>query len=187
MDNFAYLVVDAVAKKAVVVDPGWDADVILKKAADLGVTIEGVWLTHAHFDHIQEVQAVVDAVPQCGIWIHPLERSQLSAVTGEIREVNDGDVLQVGNEKAHALHTPGHSPGAVCYQIGDGILTGDTLFVGAVGRTDLPGSDPRAMGKSLRRLAQLPEELTVYAGHNYGDRPVSTIGHERETNPYMNL
>lgn len=186
MDNFAYLVVDLVAKKAVVVDPGWEAGVILKKAAELGVTIEGIWLTHAHFDHIQEVQAVMDAA-DVPVWIHPLERAQLTEVTGDIRDVNDGDELQVGNEKARVLHTPGHSPGAVCYHIGDGILTGDTLFVGAIGRTDLPGSDPRAMGKSLKRLAQLPEALKVYSGHNYGDRPVSTIGRERETNPYMNL
>lgn len=186
MANFAYLVVDPGARQAVVVDPGWDADVILKKAVELGVTITGVWLTHSHFDHIQEVNTILDAagVP---VWIHPLERSQLSDVTGDVRDVNDGDVLVVGNEKAHALHTPGHSPGAICYRIGDGILTGDTLFVGAIGRTDLPGSDPRAMSKSLKRLAQLPDELKVYSGHDYGDRPVSTIGYEKETNPYMSL
>lgn len=186
MANFAYLVVDPVAKKAVVVDPGWEADVILQKAAELSVTITGVWLTHSHFDHIQEVQAVMDAagVP---VWIHPLEKSQLTAVTGEIRDVNDGDVLLVGTEKVQVLHTPGHSPGAVCFQTTDGIITGDMLFVGAVGRTDLPGSDPRAMGNSLKRLAQLPDDLKVYSGHDYGDRPVSTIGREKQTNPYMNL
>lgn len=186
MANFAYLVVDPVAQKAVVVDPGWDAGVILQKAADLGVTITGIWLTHSHFDHIQDVQTVMDAA-NVSVWIHPLEKSQLSGVTGDIRVVNDGDELSVGNEKATVLHTPGHSPGAVCYQIGDGIITGDTLFVGAVGRTDLPGSDPRAMGKSLKRLAQLPETLKVYSGHDYGDRPVSTIAYEKQTNPYMNL
>ncbi len=186
MENFAYIVVDPAVKKAVVVDPGWDADAILKKAADLGVAITGVWLTHTHFDHIQEVGAVMNAA-NVPVWVHPLERSQLNEVTGEIRDINDGDTLTVGNEKAQVLHTPGHSPGAVCYVIGDGVITGDTLFVGAIGRTDLPGSDPRAMGKSLKRLAQLPEELIVYSGHNYGDRPTSTIGREKQINPYMNL
>lgn len=187
MANFAYLVVDPVARKAVVVDPGWEAEKILKQTQELGAEIVGVWLTHTHFDHIQEVEAVMKAVPQCGIWVHPLERAQLGDVTGTIHEINDGDTVTVGNETAQVLHTPGHSPGAVCYVIGDGVITGDTLFVGAIGRTDLPGSDPRAMGKSLKRLAQLPEDLVVYSGHDYGDRPTSTIGREKQTNPYMNL
>ncbi len=186
MENFAYLVVDPATHKAVVIDPGWDADKILIQAANLGVTITGVWLTHTHFDHIQEVDRIAQTagVP---VWVHPLERSQLSDVTAEMRDVNEGDTLSVGGESATVLHTPGHSPGAVCFQVGDGIVTGDTLFVGAIGRTDLPGSDPRAMGKSLKRLAQLPEDLVVYSGHNYGDHPTSTIGREKKTNPYMNL
>lgn len=186
MANFAYLVADPATRKAVVVDPGWESEKILQQAADLGVEVVGVWLTHTHFDHIQEVQAVMTAagVP---VWVHPLEKSQLSDVTGEMCDVNDGDTVMVGNESAQVIHTPGHSPGAVCYVIGDGVITGDTLFVGAIGRTDLPGSDPRAMGKSLKRLAQLPEDLVVYSGHDYGDRPTSTIGREKLTNPYMNL
>ena len=186
MANFAYLVVDSATHKAVVVDPGWESEKILQRAQDLGVEITGVWLTHTHFDHIQEVQAVMAAagVP---VWVHPVERAQLGDVTGEMRDVNDGDTVMVGNESAQVIHTPGHSPGAVCYVVGDGIITGDTLFVGAIGRTDLPGSDPRAMGKSLKRLAQLPEDLVVYSGHDYGDRPTSTIGREKQTNPYMNL
>lgn len=186
MANFAYLVMDSVTNQAVVVDPGWDADKILIQAANVGATITGVWLTHTHFDHIQEVDRIAQAagVP---VWVHPIERPMLGDVTAVIRDVNEGDVLRVGNETAQVIHTPGHSPGAVCYQIGDGIITGDTLFVGAIGRTDLPGSDPRAMGKSLKRLAQLPEDLVVYSGHDYGDHPTSTIGREKKTNPYMNL
>lgn len=186
MANFAYLVVDSATQKAVVVDPGWEAEKILQQAQKLGVEITGVWLTHTHFDHIQEVEAVMKAagVP---VWVHPLERAQLGDVTGEMRDVNDGDTVTVGNESAQVIHTPGHSPGAVCYVVGDGVITGDTLFVGAIGRTDLPGSDPRAMGKSLKRLAQLPEDLVVYSGHDYGDSPTSTIGREKQSNPYMNL
>lgn len=186
MANFAYLVVDSATQKAVVVDPGWESEKILQQAQDLGVEITGVWLTHTHFDHIQEVEAVMKAagVP---VWVHPLERAQLGDVTGEMRDVNDGDTVTVGNETAQVIHTPGHSPGAVCYVVGDGVITGDTLFVGAIGRTDLPGSDPRAMGKSLKRLSQLPEDLVVYSGHDYGDRPTSTIGREKQSNPYMNL
>jgi glyoxylase-like metal-dependent hydrolase (beta-lactamase superfamily II) len=186
MANFAYLVVEPEALEAVVVDPGWDSEKILKLAKNLGVKIAGVWLTHTHFDHVRQLQSIM-AAAAVPVWVHPLEKSQLDDVSAEIRDVNDGDTVTVGNVTAQVIHTPGHSPGAVCYVIGDGVITGDTLFVGAIGRTDLPGSDPRAMGESLKRLAQLPEDLVVYSGHNYGDQPTSTIGREKQSNPYMNL
>ncbi|PIR21514.1 MAG: hypothetical protein COV45_01835 [Deltaproteobacteria bacterium CG11_big_fil_rev_8_21_14_0_20_47_16] len=186
MANFAYLVVDADTKHAVVVDPGWESETILNVAKDAGLTIDGVWLTHTHFDHIQEVPAIMTAagVP---VWVHTLEKDLLGDVPGDVNLLNEGDLVQVGGCRAQVLHTPGHSPGGICYLIDDHLITGDSLFVGAVGRTDLPGSDPRAMGQSLKRLAQLPEHLNVYPGHDYGDSPTSTIAHEKRTNPYMRL
>lgn len=186
MANFAYLVVDAATRHAAVVDPGWESDKILQVAKKAGLTIDAVWLTHTHFDHIQEVAAVM-AAADVPVWVHALEKSMLGDVAGEVRLLADGDVLKVGGESVQVLHTPGHSPGAVCFLAGDHLITGDTLFTGAIGRTDLPGSDPRAMGSSLKRLAQLPDHLTVYPGHDYGDTPTTTIAHEKRTNPYMRL
>lgn len=186
MANFAYLVIDAATKMAAVVDPGWESGKILARAKELGATVTAVWLTHTHFDHIQEVAAMA-AATGVAVKVHALEKGALGSDAGTIQELNDGDVLQLGETAVTVLHTPGHSPGAVCFQAGDSIITGDTLFVGAVGRTDLPGSDPRAMGRSLKRLAQLPEQWIVCPGHDYGDQPTSTIGREKKTNPYLSF
>lgn len=186
MANFAYLVIDTATSMAAVVDPGWESGKILARAQELSATVTAVWLTHAHFDHIQEVAAVT-AATGAPVRVHALEKGALGSDAGTIQELNDGDILQLGETAVTVLHTPGHSPGAVCFQVGGHIITGDTLFVGAIGRTDLPGSDPRAMGKSLKRLAQLPEHLIVCSGHDYGDQPLSTIGREKQTNPYMKL
>ena len=186
MANFAYLIVDTATKKAAVVDPGWDSQKILAKAAELGVTIDAIWLTHTHFDHVRDIPGILASAP-VPIWVHGLERDLLDDELSAVTSFNEGDALTIGTQRADILHTPGHSPGSVCFQIGDHLITGDALFVGAIGRTDLPGSDSREMGKSLKRLATLPDHLIIYPGHDYGDRPTSTIAHEKKTNPYMNL
>lgn len=92
----------------------------------------------------------------------------------------------VGTQRIRLLHTPGHTPGSQCFLVGDNLISGDTLFIGGCGRVDLPGSDPAQMYDSLvNRLRALPDQTVLYPGHDYADRPTSTIGEEKQRNPYM--
>lgn len=184
MDNFAYLVVDSSTQKAAIVDPGWEAETILARARELGVVVDKIILTHTHFDHVQELPAVATAtgVP---IWVHALEKDNLPDGVALPKVVQEGDQLPLGNVIINVLHTPGHSPGSVCFLVDGHLIAGDTLFVDAIGRTDLPGSDPAAMRKSLQRLAQLPDHVVIYPGHDYGATPTSTIGAQKKSNPYL--
>ena len=101
-------------------------------------------------------------------------------------QLKDGDVIEVGTLKVNVIHTPGHTPGSVCYLVSGNLFTGDTLFVGAVGRTDLTGASLETLLNSLeKKLLPLPAETIVWPGHDYGETPTSTIGREMEENPYI--
>jgi glyoxylase-like metal-dependent hydrolase (beta-lactamase superfamily II) len=200
MANFTYLIGDADAKEGVLVDPAWDVRSLKTIAEEAGLKLVGIVATHAHPDHvggsllgfgIEGVGKLVE-VAAVKVWVHEADAAELRRVTG-VREqdlvtVKDGDVLKLGDTEIRFIHTPGHSPGSMCLRVGDGIITGDTLFVGACGRIDLPGSDSAAMWQSLNRtLAALPDDLVVYPGHDYGRARRSTIGDEKRTNPYMRI
>jgi glyoxylase-like metal-dependent hydrolase (beta-lactamase superfamily II) len=108
-----------------------------------------------------------------------LSASDLVAVEG-------GDDVQIGQLKVTFLHTPGHTPGSQCFLVGNALVSGDTLFIGSCGRVDLPGSNPEDMYRSLTQVvAALPDQTILYPGHNYADRPRSTIGDEKRTNQMM--
>ena len=190
-----YLVVDETRGEAVLVDPGAEGERILRAVEASGATLTGIWLTHAHIDHIGGI-AAVKRVHDVPIWMHPADQPlyergawQASAYGLPFdspppveRALADGDVLTVGDEEFRVLHTPGHAPGHCIFE-GDGILlAGDLLFAGSIGRTDLPLSDPRAMAQSLALVTTLEPALVVHPGHG----PATTIGRELETNPFLN-
>jgi len=104
---------------------------------------------------------------------------------GNIKKIEGGDKLKIGQVEIQFLHTPGHTPGSQCFLVGNNLVSGDTLFINACGRCDLPGGDAGEMYRSLNRLASLDESTVLYPGHNYADEPTSTIGNERKFNPYM--
>jgi glyoxylase-like metal-dependent hydrolase (beta-lactamase superfamily II) len=180
MANFTYLVGDPATKRALLIDPSFDATIGLKLAEEHGFTIEAVLDTHEHFDHCRD-NAVAKHRTGAKVMAH-----RLADVPEKDIDLEDGQIVKVGELKVKVLHTPGHSPGSVCYVVGKHCFTGDTLFVGNIGRIDLPHSSPRDMYDSLfHKVTKLPEDLVVDPGHDYGPTPTSTIGRELRENPYL--
>ncbi len=179
MANFTYIIADdGETDEAAVIDPSWDLDKVFDALKKNGWTAKYVINTHSHFDHVlgnEQIAKVTGA---------KIVQHKASELERDI-EVQEGDMIKVGNDiSLRVLHTPGHSKDSICLVLDDKLVfTGDTLFVGNCGRTDLPGSDPAEMYDSLfGKVAKLDENLVVYPGHDYGQKPTSTIGHEKKFN-----
>lgn len=186
MENFAYIIADSKTKEAAIADPGWDADVLLEFCSSNKLKVKKIILTHTHYDHINDVDYIFKKT-HAEVYVHSLESNNIKNINNEIKivELNNGDKFNVGDVEIGVMHTPGHSPGSSCFIFSGKIITGDTLFVGSIGRTDLPGGNPKAMAESLKMLKKLDDNLEIYPGHDYGEKPFSTIGEEKETNFYM--
>lgn len=177
MANYTYIIADEETDLAAVIDPSWELDKIFGALKKNNWTAKYVINTHSHFDHVLGNEQVV-SVTRAKIVQH--ENSKLEKDIS----VKDGQTVEIGNTLLRVVHTPGHSEDSICLVL-DGLLvfTGDTLFVGNCGRTDLPGSDPVKMYLSLHEIvAKLDERLIVYPGHNYGATETTTIGRERSSN-----
>ena len=193
MQNFIYLVGDPATRQCVVVDPAWEIDTIVETAAADDMTIVGALITHTHQDHvgghlfgmdIPGVEELLEKV-KAKVYVHKAEREFLKGLGSDLVKVDGNDALTVGRLEITFLHTPGHTPGSQCFLVDGRLISGDTLFIGSCGRTDLPGSDPTEMYYSLtQRLSKLPDETVLFPGHNYGG-PSSTIGDEKRGNPFM--
>ena len=177
MDNFCYLLGCAETRQAMVIDPGGDVDQILSAARSENLTIKIIVNTHGHGDHTGG-SAALKARTGARILIHAADAGSVEA-DGHL---SDGDRLEIGALLVEVIHTPGHTPGGVCLYSGGHLFTGDTLFVGDSGRTDLPGGDRPTLGASIRRLMELPEDTVVWPGHDYGPTPSSTLAWEKRHN-----
>jgi len=174
--NFAYIIGDERTKIGALVDPAWETDMLLKLCENLGLRVAYIINTHSHQDHVQGNELVAK---RAGAKIMMHERAPLRKDVS----MKDGDVIEIGSLKAKVIHTPGHSADSICLLVGGRLLTGDTLFVGECGRTDLPGSNPSQMYDSLfNKILPLQDDVEVYPGHDYGPKPSSTIGYERKYN-----
>lgn len=197
MANFAYLVGSRATRECFVVDPSWDPQGIVDRAAREGFRVVGVIATHGHPDHIGgewmnlQIKGLRELLQELSVPVHvhaddlPLLTTFSGLDPASITTHVDGDVIHLGESEIKLLHSPGHTPGGICLLANGHLITGDVLFVGACGRVDLPGSDPRQMFTSLQRLGALPEETVVWPGHDYGSAPRSTIGQELRSNPSM--
>jgi glyoxylase-like metal-dependent hydrolase (beta-lactamase superfamily II) len=179
--------------EAVVVDPGFEPFAIRRMVERSGRRLAAVLATHGHGDHIGSVPAVCgDDVP---LIIHEADELALTDQRAwgagygvdvdfrpkEIRTVRDGEVLEFAGFRIEVMHTPGHTPGHVCYRTDGFLFSGDLVFRGSIGRSDFPNSDPGKMDESLRRFLELADELPVYPGHG----PKTSVGVERRTNEWL--
>jgi len=186
MANFVYVIGCPASSEAAVVDPGWDAAAILKGAEKAGLAIKTIIVTHSHMDHVNALAALRQEV-EATVYVHSRELSAIQRIDAAAVAVDDGDEVDLGNHKIVLLHTPGHTPGSQCLLVQGRVLTGDTLFNGSIGRSDLPGSSPTQLFESLTRLKALDPATIVLPGHNYGERRSSTIEHELRTNPFLRI
>jgi len=199
MDVFCYLVGCPDSKECLVIDPAGDEERVLERIQERNFSLKLIVNTHGHPDHTCGNARIKESTG-AEIVMHPADDHMFNSSDGRNmsrqmgfspsppadKHVEDGDLIRVGNISLEVIHTPGHSPGGICL-LGDGnLFTGDTLFVGAIGRTDLPGASLQQFMESIRgRLLTLPGETVVWPGHDYGMRPSSTIEDELRTNPWL--
>jgi glyoxylase-like metal-dependent hydrolase (beta-lactamase superfamily II) len=198
MVNLSYLIGDVVTREVLLVDPAYAPDELLAIIASEGLTLVGVVATHYHADHVggdlmgHRVPGIAEIADRLDVPIH-VQSHETRWVTGgtglgvpPLVAHETGDVVRVGEVDVTLVHTPGHTAGSQCLWVEGRLVSGDTLFVDGCGRTDLPGSDPHEMYRSLHeRLAHLPDDTVLYPGHFYSPEPFATLGDVRARNAVL--
>jgi hydroxyacylglutathione hydrolase len=195
MQNFIYLIGSQRTRECVLVDPAWDSKGLVEFAEKEGLRVVGALVTHYHPDHvgghmgpfavpggITELISAADA----RIHVNKHEADGLIKITGasesDLVRHDSGDLVELGDVAIELIHTPGHTPGSQCFLVRDRLVTGDTLFVDGCGRVDLPGGNAGELRESLRKLAKLPDSVTVCPGHDYGRTPTNTMAQQKQSN-----
>lgn len=196
MGTNCYFLIGNNSDECAVVDPGAEAGRIIQKLEEKKLKCTHILLTHAHFDHIMALETVREATG-APVFVHEADSEFLtdndlncmSVFSSEKIKMNpaenllkDGDVLEIAGERVRVMHTPGHTPGSVCFLCGSDIVSGDTLFRGSIGRYDLPGGDFMTLLSSLKAISELDGDRRIYPGHG----PSTTLTREREANLYLN-
>ncbi len=199
MEVFCYILGCENGHKALVIDPAGDEERIMDTAHNLGLTIESIVNTHGHPDHTcgnRKIREFTGAK----ICMHSRDDRLFNSPEGQSMArqmgfdlsppadllLEDGDTVRFGQSSVTVIHTPGHTPGGICLLSDNNLFTGDTLFVGAVGRTDLPGGSLETLLRSIKeKILVLPDDTIIWPGHDYGGRPTSTISLEKKHNIYI--
>ena len=195
LDNNTFLIVCVATRETAVVDVGFEPEAVVDAVREAKLQVRYLLNTHAHYDHTAGMRAVQEAVGG-EYWLHPADLPLLARLAeqgaafgfpaatppGHVHDLADGQRLPLGEESLEVIHTPGHSPGGVCFRWSDHLWVGDTLFAGSIGRTDLPGGSFEVLEQSIRaRLFPLGDDLKVFTGHG----PMTTLGRERRDNPFV--
>ena len=190
-----YVLADEKTKETAVIDPGGDCEDILRLIREENLKPKYIILTHGHLDHIGAVKELKEKT-KAMVLIHELDKDMLVDekknlsffVSANIRAVlpdrllKDGDILELGELKLEIIHTPGHTEGSICIKVGDSIFSGDTLFYGSIGRTDLPGGSYNDIINSIKeKILIFKDDTVVYPGHGSS----TTVGFERVNNPFL--
>ncbi len=183
-DNFSYLIWCPISKDAALIDVGMDMGPATKLMDTNGLKLKVIISTHHHFDHtmrVGELKELTGARSLIGTKDAPFMKGPIDGT------LKDDDELAIGTIRLRFIETPGHTPGSICIMDENdrALFTGDTLFIGDCGRADLPGGDIMALFHSIQRIKDLPNHLTMYPGHDYGDRPFDTLGNQIRTNRTM--
>jgi hydroxyacylglutathione hydrolase len=195
---FSYLVGDEETGECLFIDPASECDLLIREAEALGLTVKYIVNTHGHIDHVMGNREMAEKTG-AKVIIHEADAERMLVTSPDILamfgaenpppsdiQVKNGDLIRVGNIELKVIHTPGHTPGGMCLYIEGMVFTGDSLFVGSIGRTDFPGSSYKDLEDSIRtRVYTLPENTIVYPGHNYGGSPSSTIQQEKVFNAFI--
>lgn len=195
MENFVYLVGDSHKKECAVIDAAWDIDGIIAIANNDDMKITHALATHYHPDHVggsifgHNIEGLTSLISKnpCFIHAHSLEKSGLIKVTSlsnnDILSHNSGDILKIGDIEITMLHTPGHTPGSLCFKVKNMLLSGDTLFLNGCGRVDLPGGNVEQMYETIhQKLSKLADDIIIFPGHAYGGE-YEAFGQLKQHNP----
>lgn len=198
MDTFCYLVGDRKTKTCALIDPAFDTQRILKIAGEMRFEVTHVINTHCHSDHTAGNKAVVSATG-AKLLIHAIDAARLNTILNSAFSrvlggrsspepdvlLQDNDLINIGATRLKTIHTPGHTPGGICLYAEGHVFTGDSLFVQAVGRTDLPGGSSVQLLRSIKeKIYTLPGSTIVWPGHDYGPAPSSSVADEIKNNPF---
>lgn len=184
MANYSYLVADTQRGEAAIIDPQDDIAPFLKAAEKDSLKITAVLLTHGHYDHVGGAEALA-ARFNIPVYLSEHEASFYTPRCRNMKRTADGEKIVLGGISIECIHTPGHTPGCQCFLMNGHLFTGDTLFVDAVGRTDLPGGSSAVLFKSLQRIKRLPDATIIWPGHNYGAVSHQTLLRLKEDNPFL--
>ena len=192
----SYVIFDSESKEGIIIDAGDEAEKIFSIVKNHGVAVKGIFLTHGHFDHVLALKDLEEKLG-CGFYIHKEDERILSSAPSDAKTflgidvppppkpdgwLQDGQTITIGRSAAKVIHTPGHTPGSVCFVFDGFVFTGDLLFAGSIGRTDMPGGDLNSLLSSIKnKLFKLPDDYLVYPGHG----PSTMIGVEKSMNPFV--